>query len=73
METQRVQVAVIGSGFGGLTAAALLVKAGLQVAVLEQNNYPGGCASTYKRKGYWFQPGATMLVGLDDDMSLRYP
>ncbi|GGK81337.1 phytoene desaturase family protein [Rufibacter glacialis] len=72
METPRVQVAVIGSGFGGLTAAALLAKAGLQVAVLEQNNYPGGCASSYKRKGFWFETGATTLVGLDQDMPLRY-
>ncbi|ALJ00835.1 phytoene desaturase family protein [Rufibacter tibetensis] len=72
METQRVQVAVIGSGFGGLTAAALLAKTGMQVAVLEQNNYPGGCASSYKRKGYWFETGATTLVGLDEDMPVRY-
>jgi len=72
MEELHVQVAIIGSGFGGLTAAALLAKAGLQVAVLEQNNYPGGCASSYKRKGYWFETGATTLVGLDQDMPLRY-
>jgi C-3',4' desaturase CrtD len=72
MERQQVQVAVIGAGFGGLTAAALLAKAGLQVAVLEMNNYPGGCASSYKRKGFWFETGATTLVGLDQDMPLRY-
>ncbi|WP_207430125.1 phytoene desaturase family protein [Sabulibacter ruber] len=72
METQKVQVAVIGSGFGGLTAASLLAKTGLQMAVLEQNNYPGGCASSYKRKGYWFETGATTLVGLDEEMPLHY-
>ncbi|WP_205504437.1 phytoene desaturase family protein [Rufibacter psychrotolerans] len=72
METHKVQVALIGSGLGALTAAALLAKAGLQVAVLEQNNYPGGCASSYKRKGFWFETGATTLVGLDPHMPLRY-
>ncbi|AKQ45658.1 amine oxidase [Rufibacter radiotolerans] len=72
METKKVQVAIIGAGFGGLTAAALLAQKGLQVAVVEQNKYPGGCASSYKRKGYWFETGATTLVGLDPDMPLRY-
>ncbi|GAB2537693.1 C-3',4' desaturase CrtD [Rufibacter soli] len=72
MEIKKVQVAIIGAGFGGLTAAALLAQKGLQVAVIEQNKYPGGCASSYKRKGYWFETGATTLVGLDPDMPLRY-
>jgi C-3',4' desaturase CrtD len=65
-------VIVIGSGFGSLTAAALLAKRGLKVCVLEQAKYPGGCASSYKRKGYWFETGATTLVGLDEHMPLRY-
>lgn len=61
-----------GSGFGALTAAALLAKRGLKVGVLEQAKYPGGCASSYKRKGYWFETGATTLVGLDEGMPLRH-
>ncbi|NDK56366.1 phytoene desaturase family protein [Pontibacter fetidus] len=65
-------VIVIGSGFGSLTAAALLCKHGLNVCILEQAKYPGGCATSYKRKGYWFETGATTLVGLDEYMPLRY-
>jgi C-3',4' desaturase CrtD len=65
-------VILIGSGFGSLTAAALLAKRGLKVCVLEQAKYPGGCASSYKRKGYWFETGATTLVGLDKHMPLHY-
>ncbi len=65
-------VVLIGSGFGSLTAAALLAKRGLKVCVLEQAKYPGGCASSYKRKGYWFETGATTLVGLDAHMPLRH-
>ena len=68
----RYDVLLVGSGFGSLTAAALLAKRGLKVCVLEQAKYPGGCASSYKRKGYWFETGATTLVGLDEDMPLRY-
>ncbi|WP_242928927.1 phytoene desaturase family protein [Pontibacter vulgaris] len=65
-------VLIVGSGFGALTAAALLTKRGLKVGVLEQNKYAGGCSTTYKRKGYWFETGATTLVGLDEHMPLRY-
>ncbi|MCX2739310.1 phytoene desaturase family protein [Pontibacter anaerobius] len=68
----KYDVAIIGSGFGSLTAAALLSKRGLKVCVLEQAKYPGGCATSYKRKGYWFETGATTLVGLDKHMPLRH-
>ncbi|TPE43377.1 phytoene desaturase family protein [Pontibacter mangrovi] len=68
----KYDVAIIGSGFGALTAAALLARRGLKVGVLEQAKYPGGCATSYRRKGYWFETGATTLVGLDEHMPLRY-
>nr|WP_262921669.1 NAD(P)/FAD-dependent oxidoreductase [Pontibacter ruber] len=68
----KYDVVLVGSGFGSLTAAALLVKKGLKVCVLEQAAYPGGCASSFKRKGYCFESGATTMVGLDEHMPLRY-
>jgi phytoene dehydrogenase-like protein len=39
---------VIGSGLGGLTAAALLAKAGRRVCVIERNHSIGGAASAFK-------------------------
>lgn len=42
---------VIGSGLGGLTAAALLAKAGQRVLVLERNDGIGGAATTFDRGG----------------------
>ncbi|HEX5998500.1 MAG TPA: FAD-dependent oxidoreductase [Hyphomicrobiaceae bacterium] len=42
---------VIGSGLGGLTAAALLAKSGLNVCVLERNASPGGAASVFEFGG----------------------
>jgi len=41
---------VIGSGIGGLTAAAFLTKGGLRPLVLEQHFLPGGNAMTFRRK-----------------------
>ena len=41
-------VVVIGAGLGGLTAAALLARAGRKTLVVERNTSVGGAASTYK-------------------------
>lgn len=48
---------VVGAGIGGLTAAALLVKAGLRVLVFERSPHPGGTAYVYNRKGFTFPMG----------------
>lgn len=59
------RVVVIGAGIGGLTAAALLLRQGWQVTVLEAATYPGGCAGTFFHKGYRFDAGATLAGGFD--------
>lgn len=48
---------VIGSGMGGMTAAALLAKQGKRVLVLEQHYVPGGFTHTFKRRGYVWDVG----------------
>ncbi len=48
---------IVGAGVGGLTAASMLVKAGLRVLILERNSHPGGTAYVYHRKGFTFPMG----------------
>lgn len=65
-------VLVVGSGMGALTSAVLLANKGLKVRIIEQNWQAGGCTSSYWRKGYVFEAGATTLVGLGKGMPLQY-
>ncbi|MGK7946888.1 MAG: C-3',4' desaturase CrtD [Microcystaceae cyanobacterium] len=60
------RVVVIGAGIGGLTAGALLAKQGYEVAIYDQAIVPGGCASTFKRRGFTFDVGATQVAGLEE-------
>ncbi len=64
-KTAAQRVIVIGAGIGGLTAAALLAHRGYPVLVLDQAIVPGGCASTFRRRGFTFDVGATQVAGLE--------
>jgi len=59
----RTDIAVIGSGLGSLTAAALLAKRGLQVTVIEQHFQPGGSCGAFRRGKRTFDQGTAMLYG----------
>ena len=48
---------VIGSGMGGMTAAALLAKMGRRVLVLEQHYTPGGFTHAFPRGKYVWDVG----------------
>jgi len=47
-------IVVIGAGVGGLTAAALLSKAGFSVCVLEKEPHAGGYLAGFRRKDFRF-------------------
>ena len=50
-------VSVIGSGFSGLTSAALLASKGNKVTVFEKNASIGGRARSYETNGFLFDMG----------------
>lgn len=49
-----LDVAVIGAGVGGLSAALLLARAGLSVGVFERQPVPGGFATCFRRGDFRF-------------------
>lgn len=63
MDNSDLHCIVIGAGVGGLAAAALLARRGMQVTVLEAQSTPGGCAGNFVSNGYRFDAGATVGCG----------
>lgn len=59
-------VIVIGGGLSGLTAASLLAKRDLKVAVIEKSYNPGGSCGIFKRGSVTFDVGAAMLYGFGE-------
>lgn len=51
------RVAVIGSGFSGLSAACFLARDGFDVTVLEKNDSLGGRARKFSTQGFTFDMG----------------
>ena len=62
MPTSKKKVVVIGSGFGGISAAIRLQAAGLQVQILEKRDQPGGRAYVYRDNGFTFDAGPTVIT-----------
>jgi all-trans-retinol 13,14-reductase len=57
---------VVGSGMGGMAAAALLSKLGRRVLVIEQHVIPGGFTQTFKRPGYHWDVGVHLVGEMTD-------
>jgi phytoene desaturase len=59
---QKQRVVVIGAGFGGLSAAAYLARAGYDVTVVEKNEQAGGRARVWREQGFAFDMGPSWYM-----------
>lgn len=59
-------VIVIGAGNGGLVAAATTAANGLRTLLIEKHNIPGGCATSFVRGRFEFEPSLHELCDLGD-------
>lgn len=57
-----MKIIVIGSGFGGLSAAVRLQADGHDVKIVEKRDQPGGRAYVYERDGFRFDGGPTIIT-----------
>ncbi len=60
-------VIVVGGGLSGLTAASLLAKRDLKVAVIDKSYQPGGSCGIFRRKHVTFDQGSAMLYGFGEE------
>jgi phytoene desaturase len=57
-----MRIIVIGSGFGGLSAAVRLQAQGHDVSIVEKLDKPGGRAYVFEREGFQFDGGPTIIT-----------
>lgn len=60
--THSKAAAVVGAGFGGLALAIRLQSAGVRTTIFEARDWAGGRAYVWKRDGFTFDAGPTVIT-----------
>ena len=74
---EEYDVVVVGSGIGGLCAAAMSTLYGYKTAVFESHYAPGGCAHGFKARAkgidgdFCFDTGPSFFSGLNPDIPAK--
>jgi phytoene desaturase len=68
MTPEGKRACVIGAGFGGLALAIRLQSAGVATTLIEARDQPGGCAYHWRKHGFTFDAGPTVIA---DPQGLR--
>lgn len=78
MKSDTTQVAIVGAGFAGLTAARELTKRGIDVRVIEARDRVGGRTWTLRKDGYWLDiggqwtgPGQDRILALGEEFDVK--
>ncbi|MGP2655954.1 phytoene desaturase family protein [Malaciobacter sp. WC5094] len=66
---KKLDIAVVGSGIGGSLIASL--NSDKNLVLFERDRNLGGCASTFKRFGSYFNAGATTFVGYEKNHPIK--
>jgi phytoene dehydrogenase-like protein len=62
MDKRNKKVVIVGAGMAGLTAAAYLSRANLDVLLIEKNDRTGGLLSTFETSGFSFDSGPRAFI-----------
>lgn len=61
---KKYDAIIVGAGHNGLTNAAYLAKSGLDVLILEKNDYVGGAAVTREMHNGWFYSSCSYVCSM---------
>lgn len=64
-QKERYDAVVVGAGMGGLSAGAILARAGMDVLVVERHSAPGGYTHGFRRRQLHFDAGAHIVNGAE--------
>jgi len=67
----KYDIAIIGSGLGGLVCGYILSKNGYKIAIFEQGAQPGGCLQTFQRNGVKFETGVHYIGSMGEGQALN--